>query len=398
MKILLLLISFPDISKHSGIYSDLFEEFIAQGHEVKVVAPSLNGKTTCITKECGHDIIRVKTFPLFSKNIFIKGIANLCLSFQYRKAIKRFLKNEKFDLVLMPTPPINLVAVAKWAKKYYDAKFYLMLKDIFPQNAVDLGIINKKGIFYHYFRRKEIDLYTATDFIGCMSQGNVDYVRKHNSFLNKSKVHILRNSQKSNPIPEKDVELEEKYGLKGKFTIVFGGNMGLPQQVENIVDFARCCQEKYDDVQFLLIGKGTQMTRIKKLVDDAGVKNIIFKDFLPRSEYLKVVSQCQLGLISLNKKFTIPNIPSKTMAYFNVKLPVMAFIDSNTDFGEILQKNELGYYANAGDMNEMLNIFDKLYSSPELRKKMGENGKKYLEKLLSPAVAVHTIVGKVKEL
>jgi len=395
MKILFLLISFPDISKHSSLYSDLYEEFIKQGHEVHVVAPSLIGEKTQIKIENGYSILRVKTLPLFTSNMIVKGLANVLLPYQYKAAIKKYYKNIDYDLVLMPTPPITLVSVAKWIKKRCQAKFYLMLKDIFPQNAVDLGMMKKRGVLYRYFRKQEVNLYKVADSIGCMSQGNVDYVIKHNDYLDKTKVHILRNSQKSNPLLPIDEALKEKYGLKDKFTLVFGGNMSIPQKMENVLSLAKACQDKYNDVQFLLIGKGTQINEIRKIANKFQINNLILKDFVPRDEYQRLVSMCQVGLISLNENFTIPNIPSKVMAYFDVAIPVLASIDENTDFGEILIENKIGLSSLAGDTNNLMKHLDLLYRSAQLRKEMGNNGKLYLEKEMSPSMAVKNIIKHV---
>ena len=395
MKILFLTISFPDISKHSTLYSDLYEEFIKQGHEVYLVAPSLKGENTQIKIENGYHILRVKTLALFTSNLIVKGLANVLLPYQYKVAIRKFYKKIDYDLVLMPTPPITLVSVAKWIKKKCNAKFYLMLKDIFPQNAVDLGMMNSRGILYKYFRKQEIKLYKAADNIGCMSKGNVDYVIKHNRYLGKDKIHILRNSQKSNTLLSIDEVLAKKYGLKDKFTLVFGGNMSIPQKMENVLALAKACQEKYKDVQFLLIGKGTQIDRIRDTAEKLQINNLILKDFVPREEYQLLVSMCQVGIISLNEKFTIPNIPSKVMSYFDVAIPVLASIDENTDLGDILDENKMGLSSLSGDTDALLKNLDMLYRSPKLRKQIGIKGKEYLEKYMSPKVAVETIIEHV---
>ena len=398
MKIIMLLISLPDVSVNSGLYLDLLAELKKQGHDVNVVAPALLDEKTKISIEKGITILRVKTLPLFSKSLIIKGIANLLIPFQYKKAIKKFYKNSNYDLVLMPTPPVMLVTVASWIKRHYKSKFYLMLKDIFPQNAVDLGMIKKGSLLYRYFRNKEIYIYREADLIGCMSPGNKRYILKHNTYIDEKKVHILRNSEKSIKNLNPDSLLQSEYGLNNKFTLVFGGNMSAPQQMENIIYFAKECQNRYNDVQFLLIGKGTQIENIKKKIIENKINNIILKNYVPSHQYLKLVSQCQVGLISLHKDFTIPNIPSKVMSYLNCSLPVLASIDKNTDFGDILEKNNFGFVSIAGDINKLLNNFDKLYKSAELRKTMGFNGKKYLEEYLSPEIAVNTIISHVKKL
>ena len=79
---------------------------------------------------------------------------------------------------------------------------YLQLKDIFPQNAVDMGMFGEKGVFNWYFRNKEKALYKASDFIGCMSPANVKFVLEHNPEIDAKRVEVAPNSIEA-PYPPK---------------------------------------------------------------------------------------------------------------------------------------------------------------------------------------------------
>ena len=95
----------------------------------------------------GIHILRVKIGNITkTKNLVKKGVSTLLLDYQYKKAIKKYLKHVNFDLVLYSTPPITLSSVINHIKKKHNARTYLLLKDIFPQNAVDLGMLSKTGI------------------------------------------------------------------------------------------------------------------------------------------------------------------------------------------------------------------------------------------------------------
>lgn len=153
-KILFLALTYPKIPKSSNLYTDLMEELRNQGHEVFVVAPAINESEIGLIQEEGINVIRVKTLPLLNVNPIQKGIANVLLPFQYKRAIKKYLKNTQIDFILMPTPPISLVDVANWLKQKYQSKLYLILRDIFPQNAVDLKMIKKGGLIYNFFKKK----------------------------------------------------------------------------------------------------------------------------------------------------------------------------------------------------------------------------------------------------
>lgn len=393
MKILFLTISMPNLSGSSNMYAALIHELARNGHEVCVVAPVAASERTEIESVSEKlRLLKVKSLPLFGVNLVRKGIANVLLPFIYQRAIDRYLKGEKFDLIITPTPPITLANVVARMKKRSRAKTYLILRDIFPQNAVDLGFMKKWWPLYWHFRRQEKKLYRVCDKIGCMSQGNIDYIRKHDPEVPAEKLHILENFQTVEPLVPATEDLKAKYGVGGKFVVIFGGNMGVPQKLENVLALAKACEADYPDVVFLLVGKGVQQARIRKMIDEMNLSNTILKDFIPYQDYQKLVAQCDIGLISLNERFTIPNIPSKTLSYFNLKIPVLASLDAATDYGKILEDINAGLWSIAGDVPALKANFDKLYRDPERRKQMGENGRRYLETHMSDKVAYRVLM------
>ena len=298
---------------------------------------------------------------------------------------KKYFSKHRFDLVVTPTPPITFVDIVAWLKKKYPLQSYLILRDIFPQNARDLEMM-KNALLFSYFRRQEKKLYRYSDYIGCMSQGNIDYVIKHNPEVNPKKLSLLPNWQKVYPLAEKNEKVKAKYGLAGKYIAIFGGNIGEPQKIENIVALANEYRNN-NSIVFLIIGSGTRKKYLEQLVIDYGLNNIIIKDQLPRADYQELVCNADVGLISLNEKFTIPNIPSKTLSYFNAKVPILAAIDANTDYGKILELSGSGLWSVTGDIKKYKDNFDRLYNEPVLRTQMGENGYAYLVRHLTPEMA-----------
>ncbi len=392
MKILFLMFVFPDMEKAFNMYTALVEEFHKNNHEVFVIAPDPKIKKTHIRKEKGIDILRVRTLPVKNVPNVMKGISNLLLPRQYYKAIKKHYSNINFDLVITPTPPITLADLAFKIKRKHKARFYLVLRDIFPQNAVDLGMIKQNSPIYKYFRKKEKKLYKTADQIGCMSQGNIDYLRRHNPYLDKEKMHILHNLQILNRnYPTRDFAVKKEYKLENKFVVIFGGNMGKAQQLENVLKLAQSC-EKYRDVVFLLLGEGVQKDNIEREVQQKNINNIKISNTIPKTDYQKLISVCDIGLISLHQDFTIPNIPSKTLDYFNLGIPVLASIDKATDYNNYLDAAGAGLWSYADDPEALKTNFEKLYFNQDLRKSMGENGRIFFEKHLTPDFTYKTIM------
>jgi glycosyltransferase involved in cell wall biosynthesis len=390
MKVLFLMFVFPDISISFNMYTSLVEEFVAKGHEVLVVAPS--ERHTRITKELSITVLRVKTMPIKNIPNYLKGISNLLLPYQFEWALNKFYSKTHFDLIVTSTPPITLVDLAAKLKKRFRAHLYLILRDIFPQNAVDLGFIKNDGLLHRYFRKKEKKLYKEADYIGCMSQGNIEYIHSHNPEVEFKKLHELKNFQKLYEDNGLNYEkLREKYALKDKFVVVFGGNMGRPQQLENVLSLAESGL-MYHDILFLLIGEGLQMDSLVKLMVKKKLSNIIIRPTIPKQEYQDLISICNVGLISLHISFTIPNIPSKALDYLNVGIPILASLDKATDFGILLQENKMGLWAFADNSNELFNKLLELYHDKSLREMMGRNGKIYFQKNLLPRMAYTTIM------
>jgi len=396
MRVLFLMFAFPDMDVSFNMYTALVEEFIKNGHDVSVVAPVNQQRKTEISIEKGISILRVKTLPIKNVGNIRKGIANLLLPYQYDRAINKHFKNKKFDLVVMPTPPITLVKLAAKIKYQNNALFYLVLRDIFPQNAVDLGFMRKGGFIHRYFRKKERNLYNEADVIGCMSDGNIRYILDHNKSIPENKLEVLRNFQKKYDYSQNSNQIgKEVYGLEGKFVVVFGGNMGKAQQLENVIELAKKCSV-YPNVLFLLLGEGTAMQRLETSITERNIINIKILGTIPKQEYQDLLGICDIGLISLHQNFSIPNIPSKTLDYFNVGLPVLASVDKATDYGSVLDEANAGLWSYAKDIEAFKHNFDKLYLNPELRKEMGKNGRKYFEQFLTPDIAYQKIISHLQ--
>ena len=209
--VFLTLVRISDI-KERNLYADLMRKFRDEGHNVYIVTPYERrmGKDTSLVKSNGVHILNVKTLNIQKTNIFEKGIGTLLLEGQYKAAIKKYLGNVKFNLITYSTPPITFTNVVRYLKKENPQSItYLQLKDIFPQNAVDIGMMTKtgiKGLLYKFFRNKEKKLYAASDYIGCMSPANVDFVLKHNPEIDPSRVEVAPNS----------IELTEKVMAPGQ--------------------------------------------------------------------------------------------------------------------------------------------------------------------------------------
>jgi glycosyltransferase involved in cell wall biosynthesis len=384
-----------------GIYSDLLRKFREEGDEVFVVSPleRRDKKRTYLSREKGSTILNVRTFNLQKTNSIEKGIGTLAIEFQYLQAIKNYFSDTKFDLVLYSTPPITFSKVIDFIKKRDNAYSYLLLKDIFPQNAVDMKMIKEGGLIHKMFLSKERRLYELSDTIGCMSEANKKYLLEHNTILSHEKVEVNPNSITPVTYIELPVErkqaIRKKYGLPiDKKIFVYGGNLGKPQGIEFLIE--TISSSINTSVFFLIVGTGTEYVRIDKWFQKNQPKNAHLLEGLPKQEYDLVLQTCDVGMIFLNKNFTIPNFPSRLLSYLEMKMPVIAATDANTDIGFEIEKNKCGYSVLSGDILNMQKHIDEIGSNAILYTQMSENAREYLEREFKVEYSYQLIKNRLK--
>lgn len=380
---------------HPGIYADLMRKFRDEGNNVYIVSPTerRTGHKTKLLEVDGVKILKVWTLNIQKTNFIEKGVGTLLIERQFKNAIKTYLSVINFDLILYSTPPITFTNVVRYLKsKNQNAISYLLLKDIFPQNAVDIGIFKENSIFHKYFRRKEIALYKISDYIGCMSPANVDYIRKHNPYYPAKRVEVAPNSKElkekliiedSQAITAKERRyIRNKYGLPYDVPIfVYGGNIGKPQGIDYLI---RCLEANKNrkDCMFVVVGSGTEYGKLKAWYDAINTHNrslsVKLIQRLPKEEYDMLVRSCDVGLIFLDHRFTIPNYPSRLLPYLEYKIPIIAATDVNSDIGSIAENNGYGYWCESNKTEEFTKLVDKMLRSD--RKLMGENGYYFLKK------------------
>ncbi len=397
MKILFLTIGRIYEISRKGVFTDLMRKFSEEGHEVFVATPIERRfkKKTSVVYNNNVTILWIRTLNILKVNILEKGLSILLIQKQFLGGIKRYFPNISFDLVLYSTPPITFTKLVNYIKLKDGAKSYLLLKDIFPQNAVDIGLLKQGSLIHRYFRKKEKELYAVSDFIGCMSPANVRYVCKHNPEINPEIVEVNPNSiepDESSITPQQKILIRQKYQIHPNSTLfIYGGNLGKPQGIGFLIDVL-ASQIKNMGVFFIIVGSGTEYSKLNSWFKLNQPENALLISQLPKEEYDLLVQSGDVGMIFLDRAFTIPNFPSRILPYMEYKLPIIAATDKNTDLGDIIEENKFGLWSEAGDLPAINDNIVKLSQSPDLRAKMGQNGYDFLINNYTVANSYNTII------
>jgi glycosyltransferase involved in cell wall biosynthesis len=391
---------FPGISER-GIYTDLLRKFRDHGHDVVVACPieRRENRPTELIADDGVRILRVRILNLTKTNLIEKAIATITIEGRFRRELRRHLGGEQFDLILYSTPPVTFDRVVSALKRAGSARSYLLLKDIFPQNAVDLGMMRRGGVVWRYFRSRERHLYAVSDWIGCMSPANVRHVLAHNPEIPADRVEVCPNAvepRAAREFTDMRAEARRRLGFADEdVVLVYGGNFGRPQGVEFILEVLRRVSE-VPRVRMLLVGSGTEYPRIAAAAGDDPTGRIRVMPSVGRNEYDEILSAADIGLLFLDHRFTIPNFPSRMLGYLEASVPIIAATDSATDVGQVLVESNAGLSVGSDDVEAFIRTVNELADSPGRREEMGASARRLLEGSYTADMAYETIARRME--
>ncbi len=381
MNILFVTIAWP-APDNRNLYSDLMDEFVRNGNRVYVAGTYYNltdKKDPELTKENGISILRISSGKIRKAGYLCKAISLFTLGQKFYKAINQFYGDENIDLIIAPTPPITLSGLFKKLKKKYQASFYLLLKDIWPQDPVDLGVFSKSGFAWLYFRFHELRIYKVSDYIGCMSPLGADYILSKNRCLKENKVEVCPNSiypcemEESNDLPE----IRKKYTIpEDACVFIFSGNLGIGHGLHFLVDAIHKLAD-YRKAFFVIGGSGTHFEYLENSFKDYEQNNVLLYSWLPKSDFDQIRATSDVGIVLVYKS-TSPQFPSRLLSYLEYSKPVLCAVNNYTDIGEIVEEANCGISVNHGDIDKFIQAIKYFAENVENSKKMGRNGRKLL--------------------
>lgn len=401
MKVLFLT-SVYNFNDKGNLNVDLIDTIAAHGHEVTVITPK--ERKYHLPEKIEHKgsitTLQFKCLNFRGKvNAIEKGISTLSLGYLYLHAIKKYFKGIPYDMVIYTTLPITYKPVLKYLKRKYGTFCYLQQKDFFPQSAVDLGMLSKGSLPYKLFRHIEKGLFKSSDKIGLMSQRNVEYIIKENSYLPSSIAEVCPNGIVPTPHDivlkrkENNAMMREKLGIPlDAVVFLYGGNISRAQGIEFIEDmFTKLAGNPVPNTYFMMIGSGNGYEPLKKHVNSLSIKNVQFIELLPKNEFDEILVVADVGMVFLDHRFTIANIPSRILAHMDMEQAVITATDSYTDYKELIEDNHLGLWCESNDADTMILNIKKLTEDKEFREACAVNARRYLEKENTAEVAYSVI-------
>ncbi len=375
MNILFITVAWPKPGSYN-LYSDLMLEFVEHGHQVYAASIGANQQGKALeTIENGIHTLRVDSGEIQKTSKYAKVINSFLGGRRIRKAVQKFYSSVNFDVIIFTTPPITMILDIIKLKRIYHASLYLLLKDIWPQDTVDIGGMRKGGIVWQVFRWLEKQTYKAADYIGCMSPASKKYIIAENTYISAEKVEVCPNSQKDRSASiAREKNLRVKYGIpEMAMLMIYGGNIGVPQGIDFLFDIASSIKGVQDKF-LLIVGGGTEYERLKTGLEQIGAENVRLIPTVDKYEYDALVKESDIGLVLLHPNAEVPNFPSRLLSYIQVGKPVIAAVDEATDIGKIIEYYGCGKYCRNGDIAGFISVVD-YYANKRNRTDAGDHAR-----------------------
>lgn len=395
MRIALIADTFPPLRTSGAVQlRDLSREFVRQGHALTVLLPSADQKVPWQVEEVeGFQIWRFKAPRTKDIDYVRRTLGELIMPFvMLRNLRKSPLFRQKWDGVVWYAPSIFHGPLVSTLKKVSACKSYLIIRDIFPEWAVDMGLMGR-GLAYRFFDAVARYQYSVADVIGVQTPGNRRYFDNWQRQPGR-KLEVLQNWLEKPAKARCPIRVNET-PLSGRKVFVYAGNMGIAQGVDIMLDLAEQLRSR-SDVGFLFVGRGSDAARLKASAKNRKLHNVLFFDEIHPDEIPDLCAQCSAGIVALDPRHKSHNIPGKFLTYMQSGLPVLASINAGNDLAQMIREEQVGQVCESNRVGELLQLVLKLLASIELDGDLPDKCRSLFEREFAVENTVQQIVTALK--
>ena len=360
MNVLLVTDAYPPMRTSGAAQMfDLGQAFINEGIHVLVIYPRSNQASSLeIIRLSGCTVFSVRAFQTKDVAYWRRTLAELINPFLMWFKLKNspIFRAQKIHGIIWYSPTIFWGPLIKRLKQYFQCPSYLIQRDFFPDWAVDVGLM-KKGLAYHFFKMVEKFQFQQADKIGVQSPNNQSYLNHQYPALS-SKVEVLWNWLGNAERVASSIDIKNTK-LAGRTILIYAGNMGVAQGMEDLIQLIHALRGR-TDLGFVLVGRGSEVSRIRSFVNEQKVSNILIFDEIPSSQINSLFEQCHIGLLSLDMRHQAHNIPGKFIAYMHSGLPVFGFVNPGNDLQSMVYLRNIGTLLDHRDITQATHHLDLL--------------------------------------
>lgn len=391
MRIALIADTFPPLRTSGAVQlRDLSREFARQGHVLTVMLPAAELTQPWVLESVdGVEVLRLRAPRTKDIGYVRRTLGELFMPFAMRRQLNRSpLAGKQWDGVVWYAPSIFHGPLASALKKASGCKGYLIIRDIFPEWAVDMGLMGR-GLPYRFFDAVARYQYAVADVIGVQTPGNRSYFSE---WLRKSgrQLEVLQNWL-DKPAQQRCSIRVDQTPLAGRKVFVYAGNMGVAQGMDILLDLAERLLPR-QDVGFLFVGRGSDAQRLRQDAQARGLSNVLYFDEIDPDEIPDLYAQCSVGLVALDARHKSHNIPGKFLTYMQSGLPVLANVNAGNDLADLIRTEQVGQVCESHQLTELEQLAQLLLAQVDSDAALPARCQALFDRQFSVAQAVRQIV------
>ena len=361
MRIALIADTFPPLRTSGAVQlRDLSREFARQGHQLTVLLPASDlDRDWELQNADGVEVLRLRAPRTKDIGYVRRTLGELLMPFAMLRNLRKSpLARQKWDGVVWYAPSIFHGPLASALKRASGCKGYLIIRDIFPEWAVDMGLMGR-GLPYRFFDAVARYQYSVADVIGVQTPGNLAYFEKWRQQPGRT-LEVLQNWL-GEPAKKPCAIRVDATLLAGRKVFVYAGNMGVAQGMDRVLDLAERLLHR-PDVGFLFVGRGSDAARLKTTAQARGLSNVVFFDEIDPDEIPDLYAQCSVGIVALDPRHQSHNIPGKFLTYMQSGLPVLANVNAGNDLAALIRREQVGQVCENNDVEQLARMAETLLS------------------------------------
>jgi glycosyltransferase involved in cell wall biosynthesis len=353
MKLILIADTFPPLRTSGAVQlRDLARELVRQGHEATVLLPDADlNQPWALEDFDGVQILRLKSPRTKDIDYLRRTIGEWLMPRVMWHNLKRSpLASQRWEAIVWYSPSIFHGPLVRRIKRQSGCKGYLIIRDIFPEWAVDLGLL-RPGLAYRFFKWIARQQYDVADIIGVQTPGNLGYFEQWQNARKGRSLEVLQNWLENPATDRSSIRIKDTQ-LAGRKILVHAGNMGVAQGMDIIIELADRMKGR-DDIGFLLVGRGNDGNRLRKSATERGIGNVLFFDEIDPDQIPDLYLQCSAGVVALDPRHKSHNIPGKFLSYMQNGLPVFANVNAGNDLADLIRREGVGEVCETNDLDEL---------------------------------------------
>jgi colanic acid biosynthesis glycosyl transferase WcaI len=378
----------PDVAPTGVIASRLVEELGGLGHHIEVVTslpwyehhavlPAWRGKVVRREKTAWGRITRVHPFPTGDK----LNIAKRAVGFAAFCALDAAMAagGSRVDVAFAMTPPLPMAATGWFAALARRAPLVLNVQDVFPDVAVELGLLRGKRVIAaaSALERWSYARCAAVTVLSADMRANLAAKMRH-----PDRLHVIANFvdvDAVRPGPSEN-SYRAEYGLSGKTVVMYAGNVGMSQSLDLMIDAARATADR-DDIVYVINGGGSTLPDLEAAA--AGLPNVRFVPMQPIERLPEVLAAADVQVVPLKTGLSRSSVPSKTYSIMAAGRPVLASVDEGSEVQRIVEAAGAGIAVRPDDSEAFVKALRALIDDAAGRAAMGVAARAYVERTAS---------------